>query len=111
MRSRKASSTQLRILLSGDLPMISAYNQKGIRIALLVFTVAVSLTFQAFAHEIPNDVTAQVFLKPEANRLVLLARVPLRACRDAEFPTRGPGYIDLARADQALRDAATVWIS
>jgi hypothetical protein len=91
--------------------MISAHKHKRIKIALLVFTAAVSLTLRAFAHEIPNDVTVQAFLKPEANRLVLLVRVPLRACRDAEFPTRGPGYLDLARADQALRDAATVWIS
>ena len=91
--------------------MISAQKHRRIQITLLILAVAVSLASRVFAHEIPNDVTVQAFLKTEANRLVLLVRVPLRACRDTEFPTRGPGYLDLDRADQALRDAATVWIS
>jgi len=91
--------------------MISAQKHRRIALALLVLAFAVSLTSRVIAHEIPNDVTVHAFLKPEANRLVLLVRVPMRACRDAEFPTRGPGYLDLARADQSLRDAATVWIS
>jgi len=63
------------------------------------------------AHDIPNDVTVQAFLKPEGDKLELLVRVPLRACRDIDFPTRGPGYIDLARADASIRDAATLWVS
>jgi len=65
----------------------------------------------AAAHDIPNDVTVQAFLKPEGQRLHLLVRVPMRACRDVDFPTRGPGYLDLARADASLNDAATVWIA
>ena len=65
----------------------------------------------AFAHDIPNDVTVQAFVKPDGERLLLLVRAPLRACRDVDFPKRGPGYLDLARADASLRDAATLWIS
>jgi len=65
----------------------------------------------ASAHDIPNDVTVQAFLKPEGQRLHLLIRVPLKAMRDVDFPTRGPGYLDIPRADQSLRDAATLWIS
>lgn len=65
----------------------------------------------ASAHDIPNDVTVQAFLKPEGRRLALLVRVPLKACRDVDFPTRGPGFLDLTRADASLRDAATMWIS
>ena len=80
-------------------------------IAVLVAAMALTLSFRAYAHEIPNDVTVQAFLKPEGQRLSLLVRVPLRACRDADFPTRGPGYLDLARADASIRDAATLWIS
>lgn len=76
-------------------------------LSALVFTAFIT----AAAHDIPNDVTVQAFLKPEGQRLHLLVRVPLRACRDIEFPTRGPGYLDLARADASLRDAATTWIS
>jgi hypothetical protein len=42
--------------------------------------------------------------------MILLVRVPLDAMRDMDVPRRGPGYLDLARADQVLRDAATLWI-
>ena len=67
--------------------------------------------FNTFAHDIPNDVTVHAFLKPEGQRLLLLVRAPLKSCRDVDFPTRGPGYLDIARADKSLNDAATLWIS
>jgi hypothetical protein len=41
----------------------------------------------------------------------LLMRVPLKAIMDIEFPRRERDYVDLSRVDQALRDAATVWLS
>jgi HupE / UreJ protein len=63
------------------------------------------------AHDIPVDVAVQAFVKPEGGRLRLLVRVPLEAMRDAEIPTRGPGYVDLGRVDAALRDAAILWIA
>src|SRR5215470_8479800 len=82
---------------------------------MLRLAPAVALTFAMLsgvaAHDIPNDVTVQVFVKPVGERLYLLVRAPLRACRDVDFPKRGPGYLDLARADASLRDAATLWIS
>jgi hypothetical protein len=65
----------------------------------------------AFAHEIPPSVTVLVFVKPEANRLRLVARLPLEAIRDVEFPLRGAGYLDIARATPLLRDAARVWVA
>jgi hypothetical protein len=65
----------------------------------------------AWAHDIPNDVTVQAFVKPAGQRLDLLVRVPLKAMRDVDFPERGPGYLDLNRVDAYLRDAATLWIS
>ena len=80
-------------------------------IAALVAALIVALRSGAAAHDIPNDITVQAFLKPEGQRLHLLVRVPLRACRDVEFPTRGQGYLDLARADTSLGDAATLWIA
>ncbi|HEV2666396.1 MAG TPA: HupE/UreJ family protein [Blastocatellia bacterium] len=76
-----------------------------------VLALIFALPFSASAHDIPNDVTVQVFVKPDGERLHLLVRAPLRACRDVDFPKRGPGYLDLARADGSLRDAATQWIS
>jgi hypothetical protein len=63
------------------------------------------------AHDIPVDVAVQAFLKPEGERLRLLVRVPLEAMRDADIPTRGPGYIDFGRVDAALRDVAILWIA
>jgi hypothetical protein len=65
------------------------------------------------SHEIPNEVTIQTFLKPEGQRLMFLVRAPMKAMRDMDVPRRGgnyPGYIDLARVDPVLRDAATQWI-
>ena len=69
------------------------------------------LALPVCAHDIPNDVTLQMFLKPEGQRLRLLVRVPLKAMRDMEFPQRGQGYMDLVRSEPFLRDAATLWIS
>ena len=64
------------------------------------------------AHDIPNDVTVQAFLKPTGDRLHLLVRVPLKAMRDVDFPARGKeGYLDLERTGPLLPDAATLWIS
>jgi hypothetical protein len=63
------------------------------------------------AHEIPTDVTAHVIVKPDGDQLRLLVRVPLEAMQDVEFPTFGPGYLDIRRAEPRLRDAATVWLA
>jgi HupE / UreJ protein len=63
------------------------------------------------AHDIPNDVTVQAFVRPAGDQLHLLIRVPLAAMRDIDFPTTGPGYLDLSRIDTLLHDAATLWIS
>jgi len=75
------------------------------------FVPALLLTLACSAHDILNDVTVQAFLKPEGQRLDLLVRVPLKAMRDMDFPERGPGYLDLARVDLLLPDAAILWIS
>ncbi len=62
------------------------------------------------AHDIPTDVTIHAFIKPEGQRLRLLMRVPLGAIVDVDYPRFGPGYLDLARADESLRGAAKGWI-
>jgi hypothetical protein len=76
----------------------------------LLATVFLLLPALTLAHDIPSDVTVQAFVKPEGQSLRLLVRVPMSALRDIDFPRRGPGYLDLALADSALRDAAIVWI-
>ena len=65
----------------------------------------------AAAHDIPNDVQVQAFVKPDGRRLQLLMRVPLLAMREVDFPRRGLGILDLARADDALSNAAKLWIA
>jgi hypothetical protein len=79
--------------------------------ALSLFAWILVSHVNAVAHDIPNDVTVQAFVKPESNKLRFLVRVPMRACRDVDFPTRQTGYLDIANADKALSDAAILWIS
>ena len=75
----------------------------------IVFIVAFSAT-NLRAHDIPTSVLVNTHLKPDGDELVLLARVPLEAMRDIVLTTYGPGFLDLRSIDEALHDAATVWI-
>jgi hypothetical protein len=81
---------------------------KNLRLCLCLI---LCLSAGAYAHDIPADIALQAFLKPEGRTLHFLVRVPLKAMRDVEFPTHGPGYLDLDRVDQYLRDGAQQWIS
>jgi hypothetical protein len=75
-----------------------------------VAALAVVLTSAVSAHDVPDDVTVQAFLKPDGGRAVLAVRVPLTAMRDVDVPVRAGGFVDLARVEPALRHAATVWL-
>lgn len=63
------------------------------------------------AHEIPSDVRIQIIARPAGNELEILVRAPLEAMRDIEFPTFGPGYLDLEAAEDELLDAAELWLA
>lgn len=63
------------------------------------------------AHEIPADVTVLAFVRPEGSLLRVLVRVPLESMRDVEFPTRGPGYLEIEAARPLLREAVQLWIA
>jgi hypothetical protein len=84
------------------------------RVWIAILGLLAALPPGAAAHDIPNDVTVQMFLRPSAlpsvAKLDLLVRVPVKSMRDVDFPKIGPGYLDLSRADQFLNDAATVWL-
>ena len=89
----------------GGLPMACAWL---LRAAL----IAIVLSGQpARGHDIPADVQLRAFVKPEGQRLRLLVRVPLAAMNEVDMPLRGPGYLDLARSDAALRVAAELWFA
>ena len=79
--------------------------------SILFLALTLGLTAPvADAHNIPNDVTIQAFLKPDGNRLHLLIRVPLEAMRDMNFPEFGTGFLDFDRSAPLLPDAAIVWV-
>ncbi|NQV68480.1 MAG: HupE/UreJ family protein [Pseudohongiella sp.] len=65
----------------------------------------------SFAHDIPSRVTVYAFVKPQANQLTVLLRVPMEAFNEISFPLRGPGYLEFSKADFAIHDAARVYIT
>ena len=52
-----------------------------------------------------------VWIKPEGGQLRVLARAPLGAMRDVQFPQRADGNLDVAGAQTLLRDAVTIWVA
>ena len=87
------------------------------QIVSFILLTAVSLTvvgltvIRAEAHEVPTDVVIQTIIKPDANELNFLVRVPLEAMRDVNFPQSGPGYLVISEAEETIRDAAVIWIA
>ena len=51
-----------------------------------------------------------MLVRPDGERVKVLVRAPLEAMQDITFPTFGPGYLDVPRAEQQLRDAAQLWL-
>lgn len=77
-----------------------------------ILLALLSTALAAEAHEIPGDVTARMFVKPEGDRLQLLVRVPLGSMRDVVFPVQGQaGYLDLDKLAPLLPDAGSLWIA
>ncbi len=81
------------------------------RLVICVGLLAASLLPALHAHEVPSDVTVRLLVRPEGDRIRLLVRAPLEAMQDITFPTFGPGYLDVPRADSQLRDAARLWLA
>jgi hypothetical protein len=81
---------------------------RGAAFALAAFFAAFALS--AAAHDVPADIRINAFVKPAGDRLELLIRVPFAALVEAEFPLRGQGFIDVSRADEALRNAAKLYL-
>src|SRR5947209_13463620 len=80
-------------------------------VTVLLAGLIVLTASRAGAHDVPNDVTIQVFLKPDGRTLRLLVRVPLASLQDVDYPRRGAGMLDLARADPAVRGATQMWVA
>ncbi len=106
-----------------------------VRVTVLALGLLLWRAVTPLAHEVPSNVVVRAFVKPEGQRLRVLVRVPLEAMRDVEFPFRavtsamarapseasagaataagvnGIQWLDLARADSTLRDAAQLWVA
>ena len=78
------------------------------RIVLLALLFALAPGLRA--HDVPDEVRVQAFVKPQAQGLKLVMRVPLKAMRDVDVPQRRGGFLDFSRVDTALRDAAMLWL-
>ncbi len=84
---------------------------RSVVLVMLVVGLVLSAPSGPRAHDIPSDVLLQVLVKADGNQLRVLVRVPIASMQDVNFPQRGPGYLDIPRADAALRDAAMQWIA
>jgi hypothetical protein len=80
------------------------------RAAAIACLLLVALPSVPHAHEVPASVTVLAFVRPHGRVLEIVMRVPLESMRDLEVPLRGPGYLDLARVEPMLRDAARLWL-
>jgi HupE / UreJ protein len=78
---------------------------------ILMFFVLFASAAPAIAHDVPYDVRVQMYFKPAGKALQLLVRMPLTAMQEVDFPRRGPGFLDIARADEALATSAKLWIA
>src|SRR5258708_6759807 len=74
----------------------------------LIAALIVVVPLRAAAHDIPTDVRVSAFVKPDGQRLNLLIRVPLKAMREVDYPRRGAGLLDLARAIDLTGDRGLV---
>jgi hypothetical protein len=73
--------------------------------ALVVALMLVARFAGANGSDLPPQILMQAFVKPEEGRLQLLVRIPLALLGNFGFPKRGPGYLDLTRIDDRLREA------
>ena len=74
----------------------------------IVFLAAIAVPQWAIANgaDLPAEVVLQGFAKPDEGRLRLLVRIPLDLLASFGLPKRGPGYLDLARIDDKLKQVA-----
>jgi hypothetical protein len=79
----------------------------GVVLALLLFAPA-----RPAAHEIPSDVRVQMFVRPDGNRLRVLVRFPMASTADTvQWPVLREGFLDLSRAEDSLREAASLFLA
>ena len=76
------------------------------RRCVLTVLIALTLCAVAVAHDIPDEIAIQSYVRPQQNQLQVLLRIPLLAVADANLPKDGTGYLAMPYIDAALREAA-----
>ena len=72
----------------------------------LALLVALALQAVVVAHDIPDEIVVQSYVRPQQNQLQVLVRIPLLAVAEANLPKDGTGYLAMPYIDAALREAA-----
>jgi hypothetical protein len=82
---------------------------RQLRWAAAVLTVVIGAALSpapAAGHDIPDQIVLRAFVKPDAERLHFLVRVPLAMLMSIGMPKRGPGYLSLGQLDDSMARAA-----
>src|SRR5580765_4220455 len=81
-----------------------------LRVGRLAIGLLLALGFAApaAAHDIPIEAMVRMFVKPQGHTLRVLVRMPLKSITEAEYPRKERDFVDLARVDPFLRDAAKI---
>src|SRR5438874_13327949 len=75
----------------------------------VVAVVTVCLLFAASrpsAHEVPSELTVDMFVKPVQSKLQLIIRIPLSGLMGTGMPKEGIGYLALDRIGPSLEQTA-----
>jgi hypothetical protein len=72
----------------------------------LLLAAMMLLAAPADAHDIPVDAVVRMFVKPQGQVLRVLVRMPLKSSTDVEYPRRERDFVDLAKVEPFLGDAA-----
>ena len=73
---------------------------------VLALLLALTIRGVLVAHDIPDEIAVQSYVRPQQNQLQVLLRIPLLAVADANLPKDGTGYLAMPYIDGALREAA-----
>jgi hypothetical protein len=80
-------------------------------LAASTWAMSWAIVAPACAHDIPADVKINAFFKPDGKNLEVLVRLPLASLIDTDFPLRGNGSLDIARAEEPIRGGIKVWLT
>ncbi|MBI2688894.1 MAG: HupE/UreJ family protein [Acidobacteria bacterium] len=70
---------------------------------------AICLAAGAWGHDAPAQVTVHLHMRPVDGAMRVLARIPMEAVRDVDFPVIEGGYLDVAATAPRLTGLAKLW--